>query len=61
MLYVVLSWFQEIYTFYMQLFLQSVLSTAQNVNAWLKKHALKLFQYTVVLFSLLTDSKWIVA
>jgi len=32
MLYHVLSWFHELYTFYMQLFLQIVLSTAQNVN-----------------------------
>jgi len=57
MLYHVLSWFHKIYTFYMPLFLQIVLSIAQNVSMWLKKHALKLFQYTVVLFSLMTDSK----
>ena len=32
MLHHVLSWFQEIFTFYMQLFLTIVLSIAQNVN-----------------------------
>jgi len=32
MLYDILSWFQKVYTFYMQLFLQIILSIAQNVK-----------------------------
>jgi len=32
MLYDILSWFQKVYAFYMQLFLQILLSIAQNVK-----------------------------
>jgi len=47
----------NLFLFYMQLLSSRLI--AQNVKAWFKKHAWEVFQYTVVLFSLMTDSNWI--
>jgi len=65
----VLSWFQEFYiaTFFFStcnFLLELLLSIVQNVKVRFKKHALKLFQYSSVLFDdrseLISDPKTIV-